>query len=203
MKDPTETSESRGTSVPAWPSDPGTLALWPRLTPGAAVTIIKADADGAEVTRYDGHVRRTHPAGQWIEAEAVWTHGNVALAGLRFVPGDHLLEYFSPLHPYNVFTVFAPDGALRGWYANVSHPALLRENGGRVELTWRDLFLDLIGLPDGSHVTLDEDELEESGLETIRPELYRRIQQTLEVVIQRFQTHEYPFDVVTLNDVGD
>jgi predicted RNA-binding protein associated with RNAse of E/G family len=195
-------SEGQAASVPVWPNDTGTLALWHRLTPGAAVTIIKADADGAEVTRDDGHVRRVHSADHWIEAEAVWSHGNVALAGLRFVPGDHLLEYFSPVLPYNVFTVFAPDGALRGWYANVSHPALLRENGDKLELTWRDLYLDLIGLPDGTHITLDEDELAESGLATSNPAMYARIARTQVAVIERFKAREYPFSVVSLDGLS-
>lgn len=199
MTEGPESDESR-MALPDWAPDPDTLVLWPRLTPGRAVTIIKWNPTGEEVTRYDGRVRRVHPAGQWIEASAVWTHHEVALAGLRFVPGDAILEYFSPVLPFNVFTVFTPDGTLRGWYANVTFPARLRDDGDVLELIWHDLYLDLIGLPDGSHATLDEEELDDSGLRQSNPDLYRRIQQTQAAVVDRFIARDYPFSITMLED---
>lgn len=197
--------QARGVSpaFPGWTPDPATLALWPRLVPGQALTIIKWNPAGEEVTRYDGRVRRVHPDGQWIEASATWTHREVALAGLRFVPGDAILEYFSPLMPFNVFTVFAPGDRLRGWYANVTYPAYLRANGDTLELIWHDLYLDLIGLPDGHHVTLDEDELDDSGLGDRDRALYERIKRTQAAITARFVAGDYPFGVTSQHLADD
>lgn len=194
---------SRRTPFPGWTPDEETLALWPLLAPGQAVTIVKWNPAGEEVTRYDGSVRRVHSAGQWIEASATWTHREVALAGLRFVPGDSILEYFSPVMPFNVFAVFAPGDRLRGWYANVTYPAFLRENGDKLELIWHDLYLDLIGLPDGHHVTLDEDELDDSGLRMRDRDLYERIKRTEAAVAARFVAGDFPFSVTSLNQSDD
>lgn len=195
--------EEEWQAFPGWTPDPATRALWPRLVPGRAVTIVKWNPAGEEVTRYDGQVRRVLPAGQWIEARATWTHHEVALAGLRFVPGDTILEYFSPMLPFNVFTVFAPGGRLRGWYANVTYPAFLRERGETLELIWHDLYLDLIGLPDGRHVTLDEDELDDSGLREDNHALYERIKRTQAAVTARFVAGDYPFNITSLNPVDE
>lgn len=186
-------------AFPGWTPDPATLALWPRLVAGQTVTIIKWNPAGEEVTRYEGRVRRVHPAGQWIEASATWTHREVALAGLRFVPGDAILEYFSPLMPFNVFAVFAPGDHLRGWYANITYPAFLRGRGETLELIWHDLYLDLIGLPDGHHVILDEDELDDSGLRDHDRELYERIKRAQAAVTARFVAGDYPFNAMSLN----
>jgi hypothetical protein len=38
----------------------------------------------------------------------------VDVNGLVFEPGDELREFFSPMHPFNAFAVYAADGALKG-----------------------------------------------------------------------------------------
>jgi protein associated with RNAse G/E len=57
-----------------------------------------------------------------------------------------------------VFQISAPDGAFRGWYANVELPAEL--NAEAHELRYVDLELDVWMHPDGEFVVLDQDEFD-------------------------------------------
>jgi predicted RNA-binding protein associated with RNAse of E/G family len=99
----------------------------------------------------------------------------VEVAGLRFEPGDQIREFFSPRHPFNVFGVHAPGGAFRGWYGNVTRTARLAHEEDALVLTWPDLVLDVVMLPDGSVSLLDDDELQASGLLSREPDLARQI----------------------------
>ena len=69
------------------------------------------------------------------------------------------------------FAVFSPQDHFKGWYANVAHPALLDATIDPPVLFWHDLYLDLVGLPDGSFTVRDDDELLASGLADANPEL--------------------------------
>jgi predicted RNA-binding protein associated with RNAse of E/G family len=129
----------------------------------------------------------------WLVAEARWTMREVATAGLRFMPGDTLHEFFSPDHWFNVFSVFAPDGALRGWYANVTHPATVDFAASPAILTWHDLYVDVILLPDRDPETLDEDELAASGLASTDPGLHARILATRDELLRLARARAFPF----------
>ena len=128
------------------------------------MTIVKRDHHGLEKARYAGTVANSAPPSPWIELRATWVIPDVSVAGLAFVPGDTMREFFSAQHPYNAFAVIAPDGTLRGWYGNVTYPAFVDEVDGEHMLVWQDLYLDVVILPDGTIHHLDDDELEESGL---------------------------------------
>lgn len=166
---------------------------WPALEPGRPIAILKRHPDGREATRYPGVVMASDAPAPWIGIEAAWVRDVVELDGLRFVPGDTLHELFSPAHPFNVFTVISPEGTIRGWYANVTHPATLDQTTDPWTLTWHDLYLDLIGLPDGTYVIHDEDELAEGGLEGSDPALHERILAARDDLIARFVKRCVPF----------
>lgn len=159
-----------------WQPDMTTLDHWPRLSPGVALTVEKTpwEADG-EIVRYGAEVIPSRVEQPWVEVRAVWTMGEVEVAGLLFRPGDELREFFSPRHPFNVFAVYAPDGNLRGWYGNITRPTLLREENGSLVLTWPDLVLDVVILPNGTEALLDEDEIEESGFRATAPWLVEQM----------------------------
>jgi protein associated with RNAse G/E len=173
---------------------------WPRIAPGTPVRIVKLKPNGAEATNYPGVVFDGGAPAPWISARAEWTHGLVELNGLQFVPGDQLYEYFSPEHPFNLFVIFAPDGQLRGWYANVTYPATLDPDTVPVTLYWHDLYLDLIGLPNGYCIVRDEDELEASGIGHSDPELYAMIVSTRDELLRRFELREFPFHDTAIRD---
>lgn len=69
--------------------------------------------------------------------------------------GDRFVEWHYTGRWYNVFQIFdRTTGALRGWYCNLTRPAVI-ENG---VVAWDDLGLDVFVYPDGRTLTLDEDD---------------------------------------------
>jgi predicted RNA-binding protein associated with RNAse of E/G family len=165
------------------------------------LTIVKLDPGGVEVARYDGTVVAAGVP-PWIAVRAVWAHRLVELDGLRFVPGDTLIEYFSPVDPFNGFAVYAPDGALRGWYANVTFPTHLDPATDPPTLTWHDLFLDVVALPDGAIALRDDDELAAADVAARDPSLHRMILAAREEIVARLRRGEVPFDAVATRSLA-
>jgi hypothetical protein len=168
-------------------------ADWAKLRPGMQLTIVKLAPGGEEAARYEGEVMAADTPDPWVIVRAVWTYRLVELDGLSFQPGDVLREWFSPEHPFNAFAVFSPDGFFRGWYANVAYPARLDRRVSPPLLIWHDLYVDLVGLPDGSYTMRDDDELEASGLSTADAALYRRIVAARAELVRRFEAGLPPF----------
>jgi uncharacterized protein len=169
-----------------------TTATWSSLLPGTELTIVKLAPDGSEAARYRGEVV-SHREDSWILVQAAWTNRAVELGELSFFPGDILLEWFSPRHPFNAFAVFSAKKRFKGWYANVTHPARLDVAADPPVLIWHDLFLDLVGVPDGSFTLRDGDELRASGLANVDPELHSRIVGAQSELIRRFKHRLPPF----------
>jgi uncharacterized protein len=169
-----------------------TTGAWSSLPLGADLTVVKLAPDGSEAARYQGEVVGHYPE-SWVLVLATWSNRTINLGGLSFCPGDTLLEWFSPRHPFNAFAVFSPADQLKGWYANVTHPARLDAGQDPPILIWHDLFLDLVGLADGSFTIRDEDELLASGLPHAEPELYARIREAQSELVRRFEHRLPPF----------
>ncbi|MBN0047216.1 DUF402 domain-containing protein [Streptomyces actuosus] len=106
--------------------------------------------------------------GTRIAVRAPWTGEGVRDFGfVRFEAGDVFTEYYWRDRWYAVKEVRAADGALKGWYCDVTRPAVLTA----AELVVEDLDLDLWRSADGSDVRrLDEDEFAASGLARSDPE---------------------------------
>lgn len=170
-----------------------TTETWPALEPGRGVTVLKLHPDGHEGARYPAVVVASTLPAPWVAVEATWTRGLVEVSGLRFETGDRLVEHFSPAHPFNAFQVLSPGGAPRGWYANVTHPARLDTATAPWTLTWPDLYLDLVALPDGSYAVRDEDELAEANLLASDPVLHGAILAAGTELVARFERREAPF----------
>lgn len=166
---------------------------WTILPPGTEFAVVKLAPDGSEATRYIAHVLAEDVAPPWVALGATWIRDTVHLDGLDFQPGDTMLEYFSPAHWFNAFAVYGPDGEHRGWYANVTYPATIDPAQDPPVLTWHDLYLDLILLPDGSITIRDEDELEVAGLAGTEPELYTAIQEAAAELRRRAEARVFPF----------
>lgn len=182
------------------PPEPAAVA-WPELPVGTRLTVVKLAPDGSETTRYPGEVVAAGAPPPWLAVRARWVDRPVELDGLRFEPGDVLDEFFSPRHRFNAFAVFAPDGHLRGWYANVTHPARLDlepEPGlgaasGAPLLVWHDLYIDLVALPDGRATVRDEDELAAAGVAAQQPALAAAITAARDELVARFGQRRVPF----------
>ncbi|MBM7442132.1 DUF402 domain-containing protein [Streptomyces sp. HB132] len=100
--------------------------------------------------------------GTRITVRAPWAAPGARDFGfVRFEPGDVFTEHYWRDRWYAVKEVRTGAGQLKGWYCDITRPAVLRGS----ELLVEDLDLDLWVSADGSSVLrLDEDEFEESGL---------------------------------------
>ncbi|MFF5830080.1 DUF402 domain-containing protein [Streptomyces bacillaris] len=138
--------------MPAPSAEPGT----PRPRP-LTVALTKA---GRTKIRYPAEPVRDD--GTRITVRAPWAAPGVRDFGfVRFEPGDVFTEHYWRDRWYAVKEVRAGDGELKGWYCDITRPAVLTDG----VLTVEDLDLDLWVSADGSSVLrLDEDEFTASGL---------------------------------------
>ncbi len=116
------------------------------------VTIRKLDHRGRQVTSYPGQVI------EWSEDVLVlrttWSRAPMDLGFVVLESGDRWVEYFYPDRWYNVFEIHAGDGQLKGWYCNITRPAVITAD----QVAAEDLALDLWVSPVGEIEVLDEDE---------------------------------------------
>ncbi|MEU4131479.1 DUF402 domain-containing protein [Streptomyces wuyuanensis] len=121
------------------------------------VTLVKA---GRTKIRYPAEV--VADDGIRITVRAPWAGEGVKDFGfVRFEPGDVFTEHYWRDRWYAVKEVRAGDGALKGWYTDITRPALVSGD----ELVVEDLDLDLWVSADGTLIVrLDEDEFAASGL---------------------------------------
>jgi len=118
-----------------------------------AIIVRKLNLYEEEKIRYQGRVlERTASA---VVLEAFFSRERMELGYVTLKPGDRFVEYFYADRWYNVFVIYDVDnGRLKGWYCNVTRPAIIADG----EVSAVDLALDLWIAPDGSVLVLDEDE---------------------------------------------
>jgi predicted RNA-binding protein associated with RNAse of E/G family len=118
------------------------------------ITIRKLNLDGREVFAYTGRLLSRTPSAVVVEA-TFERYERLDLGYAVFERGDRFVEYFYSDRWYNVFEVHAVgDDQLRGWYCNITRPAILEAN----TVSAVDLALDAFVYPDGRVLLLDEDE---------------------------------------------
>lgn len=123
------------------------------------VTVVLVKAGKTKI-RYPAEV--VGDDGTRITVRASWAAPGVRDFGfVRFEPGDVFTEHYWRDRWFAVKEVRTGGGVLKGWYCDITRPAVLREG----ELVVDDLDLDLWVSADRACVLrLDEDEFEESGL---------------------------------------
>ena len=127
------------------------------------IVVRKLDYDGGEIFRWPGELVERDPFGVVVEARF-----NVTRVDLGYVVlerGDLFVEFYYHQRWFNVFQIYSREGALKGWYCNLSTPATLAEG----ELTYSDLALDVFVAPNGSWVEDDRDEYEVKRAQLYRP----------------------------------
>ncbi len=134
------------------------------MTGRQRILVRKLDYRGQEIFHWSGEIVAQQPDG--IVVEAPFNVGRVDLGYVVLERGDLFVEFYYFQRWFNIFQVFGSDGALKGWYCNLSTPATLRD----AELTYRDLALDLFVRPDGTWVEDDRDEYEQHKATLYRPE---------------------------------
>ncbi|MFE0173920.1 DUF402 domain-containing protein [Streptomyces sp. NPDC059002] len=121
------------------------------------VALVKA---GRTKIRYPAEL--LHDDGTKVAVRAPWAAPHVRDFGfVRFEPGDVFTEHYWRDRWYAVKEVYAADGTLKGWYCDITRPAV---RTGPL-LTVEDLDLDLwVSADSGTVLRLDEDEFAASGL---------------------------------------
>ncbi|WP_371628726.1 DUF402 domain-containing protein [Streptomyces sp. NBC_00341] len=133
---------------------------------GLTVVLVKA---GKTKIRYPAAL--VADDGTRVTVRAPWAAPGVRDFGfVRFEPGYVFTEHYWRDAWFAVKEVRTGAGELKGWYCDVTRPAVLRDG----ELIVEDLDLDLWVSADRCDVLrLDEDEFEESGLAGRDPEAAR------------------------------
>ncbi|WP_329122368.1 DUF402 domain-containing protein [Streptomyces sp. NBC_01353] len=133
--------------------------------PARSVEVVLVKAGRTKI-RYPAEVLTD--AGTRLSVRAPWAAEGVRDFGfVRFEPGDVFVEHYWRDRWYAVKEVRSADGTLKGWYCDVTRPAVI----DGAEVVVEDLDLDLWVSADGSEVLrLDEDEFEASGLAASDPE---------------------------------
>ena len=112
------------------------------------ITIIKRDHNGKPVLQYSGEVTARGEA--WVRVRATFNYDDKPVGSITFRRGDVFTEWHYADRWYNVFEIYdVDDGRLKGWYCNVTRPAVIRENTVEAD----DMALDMLVLPDGAIVT--------------------------------------------------
>ncbi|HUM27549.1 MAG TPA: DUF402 domain-containing protein [Anaerolineales bacterium] len=116
-----------------------------------------------EVTwQYEGEVLRRDETS--ITVEAFFNRDDMPFQEIILKRNDRFVETFYTDKWYNIFAIYdRDDGQLKGWYCNITKPAVIDEDF----VAYVDLALDLWVSADGTRKVLDEDELEELGLDEI------------------------------------
>lgn len=159
------------------------------------ITVVKNDHLGNEILRYTGTViERQH---HMICLDAVFSRGDVVTSYATFSKGDRMREWFYSDRWYNIFELHAfDDDRLKGWYCNITRPALF-EDGCIIA---DDLALDLFITPQGKITLLDVDEFQALNLST---DERTHAQNAVEMIKQQVLERMPPFDVIEVKRQSD
>ncbi|MEN4099619.1 MAG: DUF402 domain-containing protein [Anaerolineaceae bacterium] len=117
------------------------------------ITVIKRNLQGEETWRYSGLLIGKGDHSMVIEA--YFNKPDLSLHGMLFGNGDRFVEVYFDNRWYNIFQIHnRQDDSLKGWYCNVTRPAVFRP----AQIDYIDLALDLLVFPDGRQLVLDQEE---------------------------------------------
>jgi hypothetical protein len=146
-------------------------------------------AKGTTVT-YRGTLLHAEPGHILIHAR--WDRAALDLGYVVFEPGDHFYEHFYTDRWFNIFEVRAEAGKLKGWYCNITRPALIEE----AVLTSQDLELDLFVPPARlGLLRLDAEEFAARGLDATDPAAHAAALAALDELEAMARSGAPPFDL--------
>jgi protein associated with RNAse G/E len=126
-----------------------------------------------------------------VTVRTTWPLDPLDLGILRFETGDIFVETYYADRWYNIFQVHGADGRLKGWYCNITRPAVI----GADRVDSEDLELDLVVAPDRAVVRLDdEDEFAARHLERDEPEAHAAALAAVEELRALIAAGAGPFD---------
>ena len=123
------------------------------------IEVQKKNLAGEITWKYDGRV--LHRDDNSITLEAYFNRPDTPFMDIVLKENDRFVETFYNNHWYNIFEIHDRDnGKLKGWYCNISFPAVFADG----IVSYVDLALDLWVSENGEQTLLDEDEFEELNL---------------------------------------
>ncbi len=124
------------------------------------IRVLKLDLKGQVTWQYDGRVVQLVPGG--VVLEAFFNRPDMPFQDVVFKENDRFVETYYTDRWYNIYEIYDRDDRKRkGWYCNVSRPAVL----GPGTLSYVDLALDLWVSTNGKQTVLDRDEFESLPLD--------------------------------------
>lgn len=124
------------------------------ITKSESITVRVLKHDGAEYRRWQAHIAHREDPLIVLDAEFDVDVTHHLLGEIK--RGTKTVEYYWLDRWYNVFRFLADDGSTRLWYCNINTPPVLE---GCV-LTYIDLDIDVLVMPDFSYQVLDLDEFD-------------------------------------------
>jgi predicted RNA-binding protein associated with RNAse of E/G family len=138
---------------------------------------------------YEGVIVAQKPG--YVLVHARWERAAMDLGYVVFAPGDHFFEHYYADRWYNIFEVRSAEGNLKGWYCNITRPALVEAD----LVTSEDLELDLFVAADRQQLLrLDQEEFAALGLDATEPEAYAAALQALHELEDMARRGAPPFD---------
>lgn len=124
------------------------------------VTVYKLDLAGDVTWQYEGRITRRSP--NEIVLEALFNGRVTPVEDVVLQTGDRFVETYYTDRWYNIYEVHdGVDGQLKGWYCNISRPAVIRD----ASVSFVDLALDLWVSTDGRQTVLDRPEFDALPIE--------------------------------------
>ena len=148
------------------------------IHPGQSIVVLKLNLAGQETWRYEAKVLQVSPNAVLLVAG--FNRPEMMFHGILLGQGDPFIEIYFNDRWYNIYEIHdTADGHIKGWYCNISLPAVFGEDS----ISYVDLALDLLVYPDGRQLVLDEDEF--ADLE-ITPETCLKALAALEELMAEF-----------------
>ena len=135
--------------------------------------ILKKNLAEETTWQYEGEV--LDQGDTFITVEAFFNRDDMPFQEIVLKRNDRFVETFFTDKWYNIFEIYdRDDGKLKGWYCNITKPAVIDADS----VAYVDLALDLWVSAHGKQTVLDEDELEELKLgEELKKKVYEGLQE--------------------------
>jgi uncharacterized protein len=146
--------------------------------------ILKKNLAGEVTWQYDSKVLRRDENS--ITVEAFFNRDDMPFQEIILKRNDRFVETFYTDKWYNIFEIYdRDDGELKGWYCNITKPAVIEDG----HVSYVDLALDLWVSANGRRTVLDEDELEELDLDDLTKQ---KVYENLQELEQYFESKNPP-----------
>lgn len=152
--------------------------------PVSEILVLKKNLAGDVTWQYTGRVLERKPDS--ITLEAFFNRADMPFLDILLKRGDRYIETYYSDRWYDIFEIYDRDtGQRKGWYCNVTRPAVITESA----VEYVDLALDLWVSEDGRQTVLDEDEFMALDLTPPERDLARRALAELQ---QQFKAERPP-----------